>query len=81
MIASSKALPRLTRHQSSIAGKSSMHYKSYSSLSMKRYTRTMSPTGGEITHVSDTALMVAACRAHETELERMPLCAIPSRRG
>jgi O-methyltransferase involved in polyketide biosynthesis len=29
----------------------------------------MSPTGGEITHVSDTALMVAACRAHETELE------------
>lgn len=29
----------------------------------------MSPDGGEITHVSDTALMVAACRAHETELE------------
>ena len=29
----------------------------------------MSPNGGEITHVSDTALMVAACRAHETELE------------
>ena len=29
----------------------------------------MSPIGGEITHVSDTALMVAACRAHETELE------------
>jgi len=29
----------------------------------------MSPTNGEITHVSDTALMVAACRAHETELE------------
>src|SRR6516165_2070741 len=29
----------------------------------------MSPSGGEITHVSDTALMVAACRAHETELE------------
>jgi O-methyltransferase involved in polyketide biosynthesis len=29
----------------------------------------MSPKGGEITHVSDTALMVAACRAHETELE------------
>src|SRR6202142_4178363 len=28
----------------------------------------MSP-GGEITHVSDTALMVAACRAHETALE------------
>ncbi|HEX8838412.1 MAG TPA: SAM-dependent methyltransferase, partial [Candidatus Acidoferrum sp.] len=27
------------------------------------------PNGGEITHVSDTALMVAACRAHETELE------------
>lgn len=28
------------------------------------------PTGeSEITHVSDTALMVAACRAHETELE------------
>jgi O-methyltransferase involved in polyketide biosynthesis len=26
-------------------------------------------TGGEITHVSDTALMVAACRAHETEME------------
>jgi methyltransferase (TIGR00027 family) len=25
--------------------------------------------GGEITHVSDTALMVAACRAHESELE------------
>ncbi len=29
----------------------------------------MSPTGGEITHVSDTALMVAACRALETELD------------
>ena len=29
----------------------------------------MSSTDGEITHVSDTALMVAACRAHETELE------------
>lgn len=29
----------------------------------------MSPSDGEITHVSDTALMVAACRAHETELE------------
>ena len=28
----------------------------------------MSPTEGEITHVSDTALMVAACRAHETTL-------------
>lgn len=27
------------------------------------------PTDGEITHVSDTALMVAACRAHENELE------------
>ncbi len=33
------------------------------------YNRSMSLTGGEITHVSDTALMVAACRAHETELE------------
>ncbi len=29
----------------------------------------MSPTQSEITHVSDTALMVAACRAHETDLE------------
>ncbi len=29
----------------------------------------MSSTGKEIAHVSDTALMVAACRAHETELE------------
>lgn len=29
----------------------------------------MSSAGGEITHVSDTALMVAACRAHENELE------------
>ena len=29
----------------------------------------MSQNGGEITHVSDTALMVAACRAHETSLE------------
>jgi methyltransferase (TIGR00027 family) len=29
----------------------------------------MPSTSGEITHVSDTALMVAACRAHETELE------------
>jgi methyltransferase (TIGR00027 family) len=29
----------------------------------------MSPNGSEITHVSDTALMVAACRAHETQLE------------
>jgi O-methyltransferase involved in polyketide biosynthesis len=32
-------------------------------------TNPMTPTGGEITHVSDTALMVAACRAHETALE------------
>lgn len=29
----------------------------------------MSSNEGKITHVSDTALMVAACRAHETELE------------
>lgn len=29
----------------------------------------MSPNDGEILHVSDTALMVAACRAHETEQE------------
>lgn len=29
----------------------------------------MPPTSGEITHVSDTALMVAACRAHETDQE------------
>ena len=29
----------------------------------------MPPGDGEITHVSDTALMVAACRAYETELE------------
>jgi methyltransferase (TIGR00027 family) len=29
----------------------------------------MPSNDGEITHVSDTALMVAACRAHETELE------------
>jgi methyltransferase (TIGR00027 family) len=29
----------------------------------------MPPTSGEITHVSDTALMVAACRAHETALD------------
>ena len=29
----------------------------------------MSSVSGEITHISDTALMVAACRAHETELE------------
>ena len=29
----------------------------------------MSSNQGEITHVSDTALMVAACRAHETELQ------------
>src|SRR4029077_254225 len=29
----------------------------------------MSLGDGEITHVSDTALMVAACRAYETELE------------
>jgi methyltransferase (TIGR00027 family) len=29
----------------------------------------MASTGSEITHVSDTALMVAACRADETELE------------
>lgn len=29
----------------------------------------MSSSDGKITHVSDTALMVAACRAHETELE------------
>jgi methyltransferase (TIGR00027 family) len=29
----------------------------------------MSPANDKITHVSDTALMVAACRAHETELE------------
>ena len=39
----------------------------------------MSSADGKITHVSDTALMVAACRAHETELEdafvRDPLAA------
>jgi hypothetical protein len=29
----------------------------------------MASSDGTITHVSDTALMVAACRAHETELE------------
>jgi len=29
----------------------------------------MSEIGGKITHVSDTALMIAACRAHESELE------------
>src|SRR5262249_39780522 len=29
----------------------------------------MFPASGEITHVSDTALMVAACRAYETEQE------------
>ncbi len=29
----------------------------------------MTTTGGEITHISDTALMVAACRAHETALD------------
>jgi methyltransferase (TIGR00027 family) len=29
----------------------------------------VSSSSGEITHVSDTALMVAACRAHENELE------------
>ena len=29
----------------------------------------MSSPNGEITHVSDTALMVAACRAYETELQ------------
>jgi methyltransferase (TIGR00027 family) len=34
----------------------------------------MSPSGSEITHVSDTALMVAAVRAHETELEDAYFC-------
>ena len=34
----------------------------------------MASTEGEITHVSDTALMVAACRAHETALEDAFLC-------
>jgi methyltransferase (TIGR00027 family) len=34
----------------------------------------MASNGGEITHVSDTALMVAACRAHETALEDAFLC-------
>ena len=34
----------------------------------------MSSNDGEITHVSDTALMVAACRAHETALEDAFLC-------
>jgi methyltransferase (TIGR00027 family) len=29
----------------------------------------MAELGGKITHISDTALMVAACRAHESELE------------
>ncbi len=29
----------------------------------------MSSASSEINHISDTALMVAACRAHETELE------------
>ena len=31
--------------------------------------RPMAETDGKITHVSDTALMIAACRAHESELE------------
>src|SRR5438270_4104191 len=31
------------------------------------HNKAMSPTHGEINHVSDTALMVAACRALETE--------------
>jgi O-methyltransferase involved in polyketide biosynthesis len=38
----------------------------------------MSSNDGEITYVSDTAIVVAACRAHETELEdafvRDPRC-------
>jgi hypothetical protein len=34
----------------------------------------MASTDGEITHVSDTALMVAACRAHESALEDAFLC-------
>jgi methyltransferase (TIGR00027 family) len=34
----------------------------------------MTSNDGEITHVSDTALMVAACRAHETALEDAFLC-------
>jgi methyltransferase (TIGR00027 family) len=34
----------------------------------------MSPADGEITHVSDTALMVAACRAHETGLPDAFIC-------
>lgn len=34
-----------------------------------RIMNPMSSNDGEIIHVSDTALMVAACRAHETELE------------
>jgi hypothetical protein len=29
----------------------------------------MASSDGTITHVSDTALMVATCRAHETELD------------
>lgn len=34
----------------------------------------MASNDGEITHVSDTALMVAACRAHETASEDAFLC-------
>lgn len=34
----------------------------------------MSPSESEITHVSDTALMIAAVRAHETELEDAYFC-------
>lgn len=33
------------------------------------HNESMFPADGEITHVSDTALMVAACRAHETQME------------
>src|SRR5947209_18927901 len=37
---------------------------------MLQYMMNRMPSSeGAITHVSDTALMVAACRAHETELE------------
>ncbi len=34
----------------------------------------MSSNGGAITHVSDTALLVAACRAYETELDDAFVC-------
>src|SRR5690349_12517154 len=61
---------RCTKNNSSIFRRSSASESGDDvSVPLVRHNNLMSPNNSEITHVSDTALMVAACRAAETELQ------------